>query len=100
MSSEVPNNHLAIETRSLVLERLPLFLHEHTHNQTLISFNWLNTSGNFIVKTFGRITVTKSLHHGDVRLSRSQDTSAVAKKMDKGLLQMSLAGNTRVDMYE
>jgi len=52
------------------------------------------------VKTFGKLTVTKSLNFGDVRLSRGQDLSAAAKQLGNGPIELWLAGHPQVDMYE
>ncbi|THU91523.1 hypothetical protein K435DRAFT_759191 [Dendrothele bispora CBS 962.96] len=99
-SVEVPRSKTAQAMRDLILERLPLFLHEYTHAKTKVSFNWLNGDGNFVVKTFGKLTVTKSLFYGDLRLTKSQDASAVAKRFGYGPIQLWLAENVQQDMYE
>ncbi|RPD65851.1 hypothetical protein L226DRAFT_529987 [Lentinus tigrinus ALCF2SS1-7] len=99
-SSEVIGSRKAAETRALILERLPLFLHEHTHTKTRVSYSWLNEEKNFIVKTFGKLTVTKTLLFGDKRASKSQDASAVARRLNRGPIELWLAGNDQVDMYE
>lgn len=99
-SAELAQSKISHETRALILERLPLFLHEHTHARTLVSYNWLATEGNFIVKTFGKISITKSLAFAELRLSRKDDASAVAKRFGAGAIQLWLAGNSQLDMYE
>jgi Protein of unknown function (DUF3684) len=99
-ASEIKNSKVATETRSLILERLPLFLHEHTHSRPRISYSWLTEEKNFLVKTFGKLTVTKSLNYGDVRLSRGQDSSAAARRLGYGPIELWLAGHSQVDMYE
>jgi hypothetical protein len=99
-SAELKDTGMAAEVRHLILERLPLFLHEHTHAKTRISYGWLNTGNNFIVKMFSKLTVTKSFHHGDVRLSRNQEASAVAKRFGIGTVHLWLSGNAQLDMYE
>lgn len=99
-SREEPFSKIGPETRHLILERLPLFLHEHSQSRTKISFNWLNEEKNFIVKVFGKLQVTKSLHHGDIRHSEKHEASAVAKREGNGPIQLWLAGNTQLDMYE
>jgi hypothetical protein len=91
---------IGAETRHLILERLPLFLHEHPQSRTKVSFNWLNEDKHFIVKVFGKLLVTKSLHHGDNHFSESNEASAVAKREGRGPIELWLAGNTQVDMYE
>jgi len=99
-TSEMPSSKIGAEIRHLILERLPLFLHEHPQSRTKVSFNWLNEEKNFIVKVFGKLSVTKSLYHGDIRYSESHEASAVAKREIKGPIELWLAGNTQVDMYE
>ena len=88
------------EVRHLVLERLSLFLHENTQSGIEVSLNWLNKEKNFIVRVFGKLLVTKSLHHGDIRHSRSHEASAVAKREGNGPIELWLAGNKQTNMYE
>lgn len=99
-SQELSMSKTALETRSLILERLPLFLHEHSHSRTKVSYSWLNSGNNLVVKSFGKLSVTKSLSFGEIRLSRKQDASAVAKRFGSGPIQLWLAGNAQIDMYE
>ena len=44
--------------------------------------------------------MTKSLHHGDIRASRSHEASAVAKREGNGPIELWLAGNKEMNMYE
>jgi len=99
-SREEPYSKIGPDARHLILERLPLFLHEHPQSRTKVSFNWLNEEKNFVVKVFGKLLVTKSLHHGDIRNSEKHEASAVAKREGKGPIELWLAGNTQLDMYE
>ncbi|KAI0252773.1 hypothetical protein BJV78DRAFT_1198868 [Lactifluus subvellereus] len=99
-SDEISSSRTGAEIRHLILERLPLFLHGHYQSRTKVSFNWLNEEKNFIVKVFGKLLVTKSLHHGGIRYSEGHEASAVAKREGRGPIQLWLAGNTQVDMYE
>lgn len=99
-SVEIKDSKLSSDIRSLILERLPLFLHEHTHAKTRVSYNWLTSDANFVVKTFGKVVVTKSLVFGTLRLEKTQEASAVAKRFGYGAIQLWLAGNAQVDMYE
>ncbi|KAK7057384.1 hypothetical protein R3P38DRAFT_2840641 [Favolaschia claudopus] len=94
------DQRLAAETRRLILERLPLFLHEHTHARPRVSLNWLNQNTNFIVTSFNKLSVTKILNFGDVRTTNSQEASAVATRIKSGPINLWLAGNAQVDMYE
>jgi hypothetical protein len=61
---EVTNSDIATKMRSLVLERLPLFLHEHSHSQLRHSYDWF--SNHLTVKSFGILRVTKSLVYDGV----------------------------------
>ncbi|KAJ7647485.1 hypothetical protein FB45DRAFT_893565 [Roridomyces roridus] len=99
-TAEIKDSRTAADIRALILERLPLFLHEHTHARTRVSFNWLNSDAHFIVTTFGKLSVTKTLNFGDIRKSRTQEASAVAKRVGAGPIHLWLAGNTIVDLYE
>ena len=99
-SAEIKDAKVSREVRSLVLERLPLFLHEHTNNRTKVQFSWLNNEKNFIVRTFGKLTVMKYLNFGTTHLSRDQDASATARRNGSGPVELWLAGNAQVDMYE
>jgi hypothetical protein len=65
-----------------------------------VPLDWLNKEKNFIVRVFGKLLVTKSLQHGDIRDSRSHEASAVAKREGNGPIELWLAGNKQVNMYE
>ncbi|KAJ6495551.1 hypothetical protein C8R47DRAFT_1213045 [Mycena vitilis] len=99
-SAEIKDSRTAVEIRALILQRLPLFLHEHTHARTRVTFNWLNSESNFIATSFGKLFVTKTLNFGELRKSRTQEASAVAKRIGTGPIHLWLAGNAQVDMYE
>lgn len=99
-SVEIPNAKPATELRRLILERLPLFLHEHTHAKTKISYSWMNSDGNFIVRSFGKLSVTKSISFGRMSDSQTQDASAVATRSGKGRLELWVAAHSQIDYYE
>ncbi|KAG6820876.1 hypothetical protein H0H93_010220 [Arthromyces matolae] len=100
-SAEIKHSKISAETRALILERLPLFLHEHSHARTLVSYTWLTSQVNFVVKTYGKLSVTKSLTFGNLRLTRQQDASAVAlRKANTGPIQLWLADNAQIDLYD
>jgi len=65
-----------------------------------VPFAWLNNERNFIVRTFGKVTVTRSLDFAGARSSKSIETSAIAKREGRGAIQLWLAGNAQVDMHE
>jgi hypothetical protein len=99
-SGEAPYSKIGAEVRHLILERLPLFLHELPQSGIEVSLDWLNKGKNFIVRDFRKLLVTKSLHHGDTRDSKSHEASAVAKREGNGPIELWLAGNMQVNMYE
>ena len=99
-TQEIYGHRAAQDVRSLILERLPLFLHGHTHATIRVSFTWLNDERNFIVRTFDKVTVKRSLDFVGARSSKSIETSAIAKREGEGPIQLWLAGNAQVDMYE
>ncbi|KAH9177932.1 hypothetical protein EDB89DRAFT_2111997 [Lactarius sanguifluus] len=99
-TAEIPSSTIGPEIRRLILERLPLFFHGHPQSRTKVSFNWLNEDTNFTVKVFENIQLTKSMQHGDVRHFETHEASAVVKRDGQGPIELLLAGNTPVDMYE
>ncbi|KAF9653296.1 hypothetical protein BDM02DRAFT_3177637 [Thelephora ganbajun] len=99
-TQEIYWDKMAQQVRSLILERLPLFLHEHTHAATRVSLAWLNDDSNFIVRSFEQVTVTRSLDFAGAKSSKTIERSAVARRAGEGAIQLWLAGNEQVDMYE
>jgi hypothetical protein len=99
-TTEIRNARKAEETRSRILERLPLFLHGHTHAQTRVSFAWLSKEQNFVVRVFGSVAVRKSLFYANKNMVEKQDASAVALRDGRGPIQLYLGGNVAVDMFE
>lgn len=97
---ELHESKSASETRALILERLPLFLHEHHATSLAISYSWISSPKNFVVKAFGKLTMVKHLRYDNQHLSRTQDASAVAQKTRYGTIELWIAGNSQVDMYE
>jgi hypothetical protein len=99
-SGEVPNSTIGAEIRHLILERLPLFLHEHSGSSTTkVSLNWLKEDKNFILKEFGKLLVVNSLCHGDIYESMDFEISAIAGREGNGPIELWLARNSQ-DMYE
>ena len=88
---------MASEIRYLILERLPLFLHKQSSK---LSSDWLDNKNNFTVKVFEKISVTKSLHHGDIHESTSYDTSVIANRRGSGPIELLLAENKQLKMHE
>ncbi|THH29159.1 hypothetical protein EUX98_g5023 [Antrodiella citrinella] len=99
-SAEIKHSRKPADIRNLILERLPLFLHEHSHAKVQVPYSWLNTEANFVVRAFGKITVIKTLNFGQVASVKNQDASAVALREGRGPIQLWLADNDLLDMYE
>jgi hypothetical protein len=99
-SRELPNSKIGTEIRDLILDRLPLFLHNQSSSRTKLSSDWLNNKNNFIVKVFEKISVTKSLYHGDIHESTSYDTSVIAKREGSGPIELLLSGNKELKIHE
>ncbi|PPQ89567.1 hypothetical protein CVT25_012239 [Psilocybe cyanescens] len=97
---ELHDSKTASGIRALILERLPLFLHEHTHARTRVSFSWISANKNFVVKAFGKLGVVKRLNHGSLNISKKQDASAVARRIGSGPVELWIAENAQIDMYE
>ena len=97
---EIQGHKTAQEVRSLVLERLPLFLHEHTYVVPQVSMAWLNNERNFVVRTFRKVITTRSINFPGAMLSKSFLVSAVSRQKARGEIQLWLAWDMQVDMYE
>ncbi|KIJ33557.1 hypothetical protein M422DRAFT_783144 [Sphaerobolus stellatus SS14] len=97
---EVRDSSRANQIRTLVLERLPLFLHERTHSKPIVSYDWLNKDGNFIVTEVGKLTLTRTLQFGQHKISKSQEVFAMTTRKGKGPVTMWLGANTNADYYE
>ncbi|KAF8581823.1 hypothetical protein K439DRAFT_1513339 [Ramaria rubella] len=99
-SVEIKGSMRASETRRLVLERLPLFLHERTHAKVAIPYSWLNKPENFLVTEVGKLTLTRTLQFGQIKMVKTQEASATAEQKEKGPVQLWIGGNSQVDLYE
>jgi Protein of unknown function (DUF3684) len=99
-SGKIPSSPMGTKTRDLILERLPLFLRECSQSRIKVSFDWLSKEKNFVVTVFGKLSITRSLHHGDIRCYKSQEAFVVADRQGRGPIELWLAENTEVPMYE
>ncbi|TFK25484.1 hypothetical protein FA15DRAFT_703591 [Coprinopsis marcescibilis] len=101
VSAEIFGTKSASELRNLVLERLPLFLHEHTHSKPRVSLTWLSAPNNFKVRSFGKLTISKTLNFKPLQLSKTNEASAVAKRVAaNGPIELWIATNAQPDLYE
>ena len=97
---ELPDSKIGTKIWHLILDRLPLFLHKQSPSRTKLSSEWMNDKKNFVVKVFEKITVIKSLHHGDIHESTSYDTSVISKREGSGPIELLLAKNMKLEMHE
>lgn len=98
-TGETAGSDTAQKVRSLILERLPFFL-EH-NNAALQVTTWLKNEGNFIIRTFKKFTVTRSVKFAGVRSTVNVDTSAAARWEGKGGIELWLTDDIQqVDIYE
>ncbi|KAF8497462.1 hypothetical protein F5888DRAFT_1829389 [Russula emetica] len=95
-SRELPNSKIAAEIKDLILDRLPLFLHNQSSSRTKLSSAWLNNEKNLIVKVLKKNSVTRSLHHGNIHESTRYDISAIAKQEGSGPIELLLAGDGQI----
>jgi len=65
-----------------------------------VSLDWLQMEANFQVKAYDQIKVKKTLSYGKLRLERKQEASAVAKWGPARRIELMLADNAEVDLYE
>ena len=65
-----------------------------------VSLTWLNDERNFIVQTFKKVTVIRSITFASARLSKSVEVSAISRQGSEGEIQLWLGCDVQVDMYE
>ena len=99
-TQETYRNKAAQEVRSLVLQRLPLFLYKHATTITRVSPKWLNVKGNFVVRTFKKITATRSIDFAGTKSSKTFETSATVKREGTGPVQLWLTDDGQADLHE
>ena len=90
-TQETYGNKSAQKVRSLILERLPLFLSKYANVSPQVSTMWLNKHGNLVARTFKKITITKSINFAGTRSSKSFDVSASARREGVGPIQLWLS---------
>ena len=95
---ETAGSIMAQQFRSLILERLPLFV-EHDHTAAEVT-TWLNDEGNFTIRTFKKFTVTRSIDYAGGRSFIPIEPSAAARRGDEVGIELWLVDNAHVDMYD
>ncbi|CAG7850452.1 SubName: Full=Uncharacterized protein {ECO:0000313/EMBL:CCA72144.1} [Serendipita indica DSM 11827] len=98
---EMPDSSDAAKVRKLVLERLPLFLHQRHQGRVLISHEWMQNPSNFVVKKVARLILQKTLVWAGRRSVKDSEASSVAKREGfNRTLILYVAGNIPLDLYE
>ncbi|KAF8549066.1 hypothetical protein OG21DRAFT_1500623 [Imleria badia] len=101
VSNELQDTKTSNEVRSLILERLPLFLREDTHTRPQLQAPVsLPSDENFKVKVCEKLLVSKTLTIGNNQTTRTQDVWAATRCDEEGQIELWLPGNTLPDMYE
>lgn len=60
----------------------------------------MNDESNFVVQVFKKVEVIRNTSFSGVNLSKSVEASAIASQEGEGKIQLSLACDVPVDMYE
>ncbi|KAF8415202.1 hypothetical protein L210DRAFT_3465017 [Boletus edulis BED1] len=96
-SNEIRDPKTSTEVRTLIFERLPLFL-RYAHAEFKVPVSLLRDE-NFKVKICERLLVSKMLTIGDDRMPRSQNVWAATKRDEEGRIELWL-NNAELDMHE
>ncbi|KAH6912025.1 hypothetical protein BKA70DRAFT_1266286 [Coprinopsis sp. MPI-PUGE-AT-0042] len=99
-SGEIINSEEADAIRNLVLERLPLFLHENTLAKPTLAAQW---DRKFVVRAFQTLEITKTLQIGSNITkpwpSKRAAKSAAAIRINE-ILELRICTKAAVDFYE
>ena len=99
-SGDLPDSKIGADIKHLILERLPLFLDKQSYKRIKLSYDWMSNKNNFIVEVFEKISVIKTLHHGDIQESSSCDASVISNREGSGPIKLLLAENKQFKMHE
>ena len=98
-SLQIPDTETCSQVRSLILQRLPLFLQKCSHSQ--YDKTRIPSPDNFSVVVCDRLLVHKTLIIGDDNTPRKQDLWATTKySKHEGRIELWLSRHTKRDMYE
>ncbi|KZT61430.1 hypothetical protein CALCODRAFT_9895 [Calocera cornea HHB12733] len=95
----------AEKTRTLILERLPLFLHEHLTSESrlklVIKPNWLDDEANFRVLSVRSLRLTRQLHWNNMRYDHSTEASAGGTRQGRtGPVTLWVSSSDSLDWFE
>ncbi|KAG6375323.1 hypothetical protein JVT61DRAFT_3551 [Boletus reticuloceps] len=97
-SNEIRDPKTSTEVRTLIFERLPLFLRGYAHTEFKVPVSLLRDE-NFKVKICERLLVSNTLTIGDDRMPRSQNVWAATNRDEEGRIELWL-NNAELDMHE
>ncbi|KAF8555454.1 hypothetical protein OG21DRAFT_1483894 [Imleria badia] len=98
-SREIHDTETCSKFRTLVLQRLPLFLHHYPSHQpgTLASRSF--SRDDIVVRLWERLSISKTFHLGNTTTTKEQDVWATAK-FEEARLQLWLSHSGKQDLYE
>ncbi|KZO98233.1 hypothetical protein CALVIDRAFT_535334 [Calocera viscosa TUFC12733] len=98
-------SQFAAKTRDLILERLPLFLHEHLASESrlklVIKPNWLEDEGNFRVLSVRGLRLTRQLSWNNMRYDHTTEASAGGTRQGRtGPVTLWVSLSDSLDWFE
>jgi hypothetical protein len=104
MNRPMQGSKVAADIRALVLQRLPLFLHDHQHDSPRVTYSSMQNEQVFSVQAYAEVGVVKVLKFGTVHVQKQLEVSAVANYdgggIFRGTIKLSVSARTQVDMFE
>ncbi|KAG6379359.1 hypothetical protein JVT61DRAFT_11822 [Boletus reticuloceps] len=97
--NEIQHPNTSTSVRTLILQRLPLFLHGYNHTQFQIPVSLLRAE-NFKVKVCKGLVVSKTLKVGNSQMTRSQDVWAATQREEEEWIELWVSVDAELDMYE
>ncbi|EJU01784.1 hypothetical protein DACRYDRAFT_107520 [Dacryopinax primogenitus] len=98
-------SQFAQKTRALILERLPLFLHEHLASESrlklVIKPEWLENDANFRVLSVRGLRLTRQLQWNNMRYDHTTEASAGGNRQGRsGPVTMWVSTSDSLDWFE
>ncbi|KAG8924329.1 hypothetical protein FRC02_010499 [Tulasnella sp. 418] len=95
-------SNIASKARNLIIERLPLFLHE-SNMQVRVNPAWIAVKDNFAVRVCARLSLNRTLNFHNNFVFKRQDVSAeaiIAQWRGRIRLVLLLKQHNELDVYE
>jgi hypothetical protein len=94
------NTQTATALRSLVLERLTLFLSERNRSSSDLTLEHLKKEGNFQVLETASVSLKRTFKQGQLERSNVQQISAAVLKGRGNVVNLYISRSVELDMYE